>query len=306
MNYFEILSCSKELSNCCKSAELSGFLQIFHNIVDFIQIVVPILLIIFATIQFVKLTASPEEKNGTKRIITPFLAAAIVFFIPTIMNIILGIMPESFSIATCWTEAKAYHEASSPFETEYMEPYEKKSKLKILPDSGGYEPGVKGADDILSGSASGILEGAKKVHTMYEQQGWAYYSNLYELTWNDIKTSTYNPYKRTCCATFVGSALYIGGVFSESELNQINYNIADDISYICESHGWTKITNYSQLAPGDIVLMSDPGGGTTIGHVQIYAGNGTWYNAGSTEAVQRVNPYPSDASGRFLFAWRKN
>ena len=64
------------------------------------------------------------------------------------------------------------------------------------------------------------------------------------------------------------------------------------------------ISNYSQLAAGDIVIMTSPGG-SGIGHVQIYAGNGTWYNAGSTDAIRRPNPYSSDASGRFLWAWRK-
>ena len=50
--------------------------------------------------------------------------------------------------------------------------------------------------------------------------------------------------------------------------------------------------------------MSGPSGGSAPGHVQIYAGNGTWYGAGNTSAIQRPNPYPSDASGRFLWAWR--
>ena len=66
-----------------------------------------------------------------------------------------------------------------------------------------------------------------------------------------------------------------------------------------------KINSYSDLQAGDIVIMSGPEGGSSPGHVQIYAGNGTWYNAGSTNAIQRVNPYSSDASARFLWAWRK-
>ena len=51
--------------------------------------------------------------------------------------------------------------------------------------------------------------------------------------------------------------------------------------------------------------MSGPGGGSAPGHVQIYAGNGTWYNAGSTTAIQRDNPSASDGSARFLWAGRK-
>ena len=60
-----------------------------------------------------------------------------------------------------------------------------------------------------------------------------------------------------------------------------------------------------RLQAGDIVIMSDSHGGHSPAHVQIYAGNGTWYNAGWTDSIQRENPYASDASARFLYAWRK-
>ena len=155
------------------------------------------------------------------------------------------------------------------------------------------------------GDAKGILEGAAAVHAMYENNSWAYYTNLNQLRWNDIKYSTNNPSKMTCCATFVGSALYVGGVFSESVLNHYNYNSALGINQLCQENNWIKVTSYSQLVAGDIVIMSGSSGGSSIGHVQIYAGNGTWYNAGSTSAIQRKNPYASDGSSRFLWAWRK-
>ena len=314
MNYIEVLSCSRELANCCNNGELSGLLSIFRNIIELIQIVVPILLIIFAAIQFTKQVASPPEKNGMKQIINSFLAATVVFFIPVIMDIILGMLPESFSIATCWMESKAYTESSNIFETEYKKPEQTRPKSKILPNANDFEDGDVSIDidignmgsAVVSGSASGILEGAEKVHTMYEQQGWSYYSSINELTWENIKVSTNNPSRKTCCATFVGSALYVGGVFPENVINQYNYNLPDDISRLCQDHGWKKITSYNQLAPGDVVIMSGPGGGSEIGHTQIYAGNGTWYNAGSTRAIQMDNPYSSDSSGRFLYAWRKN
>lgn len=55
------------------------------------------------------------------------------------------------------------------------------------------------------------------------------------------------------------------------------------------------IENYSDLQPGDIVFMTVEDNSTItyngrtlkVGHVQIYAGDGTWYNAGSTERIQQ-------------------
>ena len=73
-----------------------------------------------------------------------------------------------------------------------------------------------------------------------------------------------------------------------------------------KSKGWIKIDNYEDLQPGDIVFeydsFDDPG------HVQIYYGDGKWYNAGSTEAIGdydgRVSPYSSNDSSIFVGAYR--
>ena len=139
-----------------------------------------------------------------------------------------------------------------------------------------------------------------------DKEKWIYSVSGDYLIGNNIEASTNNPKKATCCATLVGSALYVGGVFTEEEINSYNYNSATATSNFLESKGWTKITNYGDLEAGDIVIMTAEGSGGSIGHVQIYAGNGTWYNAGYTGAIQRDNPYSSDASGKFLWAWRIN
>lgn len=323
MNNFQLLSCSRELANCCNDGSLSTIMRIFSRTLSLVQIIVPILLIIFASIEFFKLSTNPEKKNGTKHIIHMFEAAAIVFFIPVIMNAILNLLPQSFNLVACWEKAKTQTESSNIINTKYVPSENDKNKSSIIYNSKDYEEGIPDpepitdifnnsntnstiTDNLSPASAKGILEGAKKVHSMYEQQGWHYYTNTNQLRWEDIRYSTNNPSKATCCATFVGSALYVGGVFSENEINKYNYNLPSDISQLCEDHGWKKITNYNQLAPGDIVLMTLPSGGSSPEHTQIYAGNGTWYNAGSDSAIQRENPYATDSSSRFLYAWRNN
>ncbi len=314
MTYFQILSCNGNLGNCCNDSSMVLILGIFSRFMNILQIIVPILLIISASIEFFKLTMNPEKKGGVSRIKNMFVAAVIVFFIPLFVDVILGMVPQSFSVSACYNRAKSTVESSRTFNFNYMVIDTDKKSTSFMPEAGEYEKGKakeKGSGsggnngNIAPGSAQGILEGAEKVHTMYEQNGWAYYTDLNQLRWGDINYSTNNPSKMTCCATFVGSAFFIGGVFTESEINKFNYNSQYGISDLCQAHGWTKITSYSQLAAGDIVIMSGPNGGTAPGHVQIYAGNGTWYNAGSTQAIQRENPYTSDASARFLYAWRK-
>ena len=311
MKYYLILSCSSELGNCCNDQGIAIVLDTLRRIAEIVQIVVPIILILAAAIEFSKLVMNPDDKKGLSRIKNMGIAAVVVFFIPMLANVILNMMPQSFSVSACWNQAKTMAESSRSQTFKYISPYKNKKSTSIISNPGDYEKGdEKKTDDgtggsLAPGDAQGILEGAAKVHAMYEQNGWFYYSNLNQLRWNDVKYSTNNPSKATCCATFVGSAFLVGNVFPENVINKYNYNSQYGISELCEAQGWTKITSYSQLAAGDIVIMSGPEGGSAPGHVQIYAGNGTWYNAGSTNAIQRKNPYASDASARFLWAWRK-
>ena len=314
MEYFQILSCSSDLGNCCNNPGIVVILDNLRRIFNLVQLIVPILLIVFAVVKFSQLVMDPDRKNGLKEVKNSFLAAAIVFFLPVFMDAVLTLIPNTFSVSACWDTAKVSAETYRSFNFKYVsydEAHKNKEKSKIINSGDGYEAGDPVEDDggsggtVAAGDAQGILDGAKKVHTMYEKNGWAYYTSLGQLRWNDINYSTNNPSKMTCCATFVGSAFYVGGVFSEAEINKYNYNSQYGIDQLCQAHNWTKITSYSQLAAGDIVIMSGPSGGSAPGHVQIYAGNGTWYNAGSTNAIQRENPYSSDASGRFLWAWRK-
>ena len=309
--YIQMLSC--ELGTCCGDPGIAVLLNSASKVIDLIQIVVPILLMVMASIRFTQMVMNPERKGGLASIRNMFVASALVFFVPVFVNVVLSWLPDSFTISACWQQAKIMAEATRTTSYQYVSPYEKENRSSTIVNPSDYQKGTPkpsgsssyAPGNMAPGDAKGILEGAEKVHTMYEQNKWFYYTSLGQLRWNDIKYSTNNPSRATCCATFVGSALYVGGVFTEAEMNQHNYNSASGISHLCEAHGWIKITSYSQLAAGDVVVMSGPSGGSKVGHVQIYAGNGTWYNAGSTSAIQRDSPYSGDGSSRFLWAWRK-
>ena len=305
-----IAACSKELSSCCHDPGIISLIAIIKNIMDIVQIVVPILLIVYLSIQLTRMVVNPEEKKGMSKIKNQILATILVFVVPVIVNAFMNIMPQTFQISACWNVAGGKDEVIMSKSQEYKNVHKEKAN-KLFNDRSAYEKGEKRQDNsstgeaggLAAGDAKGIIEGAEKVHKMYESQRWFYYSSLGQLKWNDIKYSTNNPSKATCCATFVGSAFLVGGVFPEGTINKYNYNSVDGINSLCKAHNWIKVSSYGSLKAGDIVIMTAPGS-SGPGHVQIYAGNGTWYNAGSTNAVQRANPYSSNASGRFLWAWR--
>ena len=313
-----ILDCNSSLGTCCNDYSIAIFIAIIKNAITVLQIIVPILLIAMSMVELFKMMTSsnPEDKKEIKSLINKFVAAAIVFFLPILANITIslvgeGVNTKGLDVIKCYKESSSTVEVMNRTRTRYIKKETKnKEPVKVTFDekdiaegSDGVNPNDReakyknrgGAGGLASGSAQGILDGAEKVHTMYEQQGWTY-SVGGDLFWNDIERSTNNPNRVSCCATLIGSALYVGGVLSEQELNSFNYNYVPSVDSYLESHNWIRVNNYSDLQAGDIVIMP--------GHVQLYAGNGTWYNAGSTSAIQRDSPYSDDCSGRFLHAWR--
>ena len=121
----------------CNDSTLLGILSVVKRFLILIQFIVPILLIVFASLSFIKLVKNPEEKNGVKKIINQFLAAAIIFFIPTIVNILMSMLGESTKISSCWNNASSKIELSSTYKDKVG-----KLRKKILPDTAKYDKGV--------------------------------------------------------------------------------------------------------------------------------------------------------------------
>ena len=84
MEMFQILSCTNDLATCCSNTALVGFLSILKRIIDIIQFVVPIILIITGTIQFIQMTINPDLKDGFKKILNKLIAVIIIFLLPSI------------------------------------------------------------------------------------------------------------------------------------------------------------------------------------------------------------------------------
>ena len=106
MELFQILDCSS-LGTCCKDYGLVSILDITRRIFDFIQLIVPIILIIMMVIQFVHLSINPELKDGFRRILNKFIATVIIFVLPILIDAVLGLMPNTFTVSACWEEAKS-------------------------------------------------------------------------------------------------------------------------------------------------------------------------------------------------------
>ena len=120
--------------NNCSDYTLVGILSVIRKILELIQIIGPILLMISLTITFTRIVVNPEEKKYIKRIKNSILATFIIFFIPTIVNVVFGMLGETTNISSCWlkTEVK---------QTNSYIPIEEEDRQPIIPDPESYEKG---------------------------------------------------------------------------------------------------------------------------------------------------------------------
>lgn len=116
------------ITDVCNDSAMLNILVVIKRIILIIQIVVPILLLAFGTLSFVKLVKDPEAKNGLKKIYNQFLAAAIVFFLPIIVNAVMGLLGEKTELSSCWNSASD----KVIFGSEYHELYPNGKKTFII------------------------------------------------------------------------------------------------------------------------------------------------------------------------------
>lgn len=107
-------------------------------------------------------------------------------------------------------------------------------------------------------------------------------------------------YRLTCCAT------YVSWVLEEAGLIETHYNGCEGLDGELSRKGWIKIEDYSELEPGDIVYLETDGiPNNGLDHVQIYVGDGCWYNAGDNGSIHTIEPYYKDKSASFIYARRQ-
>ena len=75
---------------------------------QFLKIVVPIVLIIMAFVELGKAVVSNDDKaikTAVSALIKKTIAAVIIFFIPILINVIMGAVGESTEFSNCWNNA---------------------------------------------------------------------------------------------------------------------------------------------------------------------------------------------------------
>ena len=124
--------------NDCQSSELSLLLSFIRQLLNVIQIVIPILLLIIVAVHLSKLVVSPDNKKQLNKIKNSILAALIVFFLPMIINVLMANVSNDNSFSSCWNETRLENYKTP----SYMEPYDTKNKNQVYTNPDEYEKGV--------------------------------------------------------------------------------------------------------------------------------------------------------------------
>jgi len=94
----------------CEDSNFLSTILFMKSIMEFICIIVPIILIVMVSIQLGKIVLGDEKiiPNVTKSIISKMIAAVLVFFVPTLVNLFLSLMGNSnFTATMCWNNANS-------------------------------------------------------------------------------------------------------------------------------------------------------------------------------------------------------
>ena len=244
-----ILNCSGTLGTCCGDPGLVSIFDIVRKILELIQIIVPILLLIMASVDLFKLVKNPDEKNGLKKLLNKFDAAVIVFMVPIIVNAVFNMMPDSFSLSDCWAQSKNRKELLRQSST-YINPDgdTKKTSLLLKPDD--YESGV--ATSPTQPSTNSTVEAGNATENEIVAYAKQFIGKPYQRggSWNGEL-----PYKATDCVGFVR------GVYKHFGINIP----ANQSKLRNDESNYTVVTDQPKH-PGDIALYD--------GHWAMLTGNG--------------------------------
>ena len=162
----------------CNDPALANFFMIAKNILNLIRIIGPIVFLVALIIHLVHLLQDPEDKKLPKKIRNTLIATVLLFFIPTIVFALVGMIDENSSIGSCLN-----NNVNISREVTYQEiETGKGKKSNVVANPNDYEKGVtkpKTEPDTTSTYTGGSLVKEEKTDTLSVS---IYKSNSYYVT----------------------------------------------------------------------------------------------------------------------------
>ncbi len=115
-----------DLVNVCGSAELAHILGIVKRVLNLIQFVGPILGILGLILALIKFMANPENQKIKNSIRNWILSIFLLFLMPTIINVVVGLFDDNFQLAACWNYAS---QKSTSGDSQYIADEKERTKF---------------------------------------------------------------------------------------------------------------------------------------------------------------------------------
>lgn len=280
-----------DLNNACSDYAIAGTLSLLHQIFKIVCVIVPIILIVFASINMGKLMINPDDKKGIGNIAKKIMAAIIIFIVPNFLDIVVHFNTLSdttetnFSVLSCLTNSEnssksiglaIYNEgAGTEKGTGLGGMFGDLSGLKNYTSSSGGS-----SSDVAGDGAQKLINIAKKEIGNNERDG------------THMKYETYMGFSGNApwCAMFVSWCANQAG-FIESGIIPKYAACRSGVSWFQNKNAFHKEGSGYTPQPGDIVFFG-PNGGSHTGIVVKSDANNVYTIEGNTSdrVAERTRP----------------
>lgn len=120
-----------DLTSTCNSPALANILGIIKKALNLIQLVGPIIGIIGLIIVLIKLMMNPEDKKLKPAIKNWTIAIFMLFLLPVIINLVMGLFDNQFQVSACWNAAETFNNGK---DSQYYDDNKDKTQFNNNPN----------------------------------------------------------------------------------------------------------------------------------------------------------------------------
>lgn len=278
-----------DLNSACSDYAIASSLNFLYKVFKIVCVIVPIILILFASINMAKLMINPDDKKGVGGIFKKIIAAIIVFIIPNFITIIvdfysIGIGSNAnYSVIACFKNSKTSAKAIKKAAYKEGAGTEKGTGLSgMFGDLSGLSKyqSSSGNSGVAGVGAEKLINIAKKEIGNNESDGTHMkYENFGGL-------SSSNPW----CAAFVSWCANEAGFIDSGIIPKYNA-CSTGVSWFQSKNAFHKEGSGYTPQPGDIVFFG-PGGVTHTGIVVSADANNIHTIEGNTSNAVAERDHP--------------
>ena len=247
----------------CGDYKLAMFLYFFHNFLELIQIIVPILLLVMLIFDLTKLMMNPDDNKIKNRIKNKCIAVVVIFFIPLIVSVVMNLVDSQYDFAKCYNDSSLI---VKPVEsTEYVSIHDGEASKIIREEE--YERGNSSNSSSSYSTSSGSYSHNVEVF-MKSVQNTVEYAKNHNYHYGNSHAKPPTSDGIISCDRLISKALWDIGYTDQDAGGVV---VAEMESYLL-SRGWKKSTNIQDCKYGSVVLVGPNGVNGAPSHAFVCVG----------------------------------